>query len=154
MLPSGTILLERGPEGASVIVAADTSVAMSALLLDQVTAPGGPGERDGSLLTICGVDTDGNPRQVVYRLAGFEPTTCPEAHEGGFHLLERIDRTPMIPTEPVDLARIAYRAYGETTHHTNVRGEPMPDFDDLGPLIQTAWTNAALAVADTAREAP
>ena len=54
--------------------------------------------------------------------------------------------------EDTDLAKIAYRAYGETTDFKNFRGEPMPDWDNLGTRIQTAWTNAARAVADACRE--
>ncbi|MFK0173428.1 hypothetical protein ACIQU5_32060 [Streptomyces sp. NPDC090306] len=49
-----------------------------------------------------------------------------------------------------ELARIAYEAYGETTGHRNFRGEPMPDWTDLGDTIQQAWTNAAAAVARAA----
>jgi hypothetical protein len=60
----------------------------------------------------------------------------------------------MIPTDPVDLARIAYRAYGETTDHKNVRGEPMPAWDHLGRRIQAAWISAARAVAEAVKEAP
>lgn len=60
----------------------------------------------------------------------------------------------MIPTDGLDLARIAYQAYGDTTGHTNFLGEPMPAFDDLGAVIRAAWTNAATAVADACREEP
>lgn len=46
----------------------------------------------------------------------------------------------------IELAQIAYRAYGETTDHKNFRGEPMPAWDNLGDRIQTAWINATVAV--------
>lgn len=60
----------------------------------------------------------------------------------------------MIPTDPVELARIAYQAYGDTTDHKNFRGEPMPTWGDLGETIQAAWIAAARAVADACREVP
>lgn len=47
----------------------------------------------------------------------------------------------------LDLAKIAYRAYGDTTGGLNFRGEPMPTWDDLGERIQQAWISAAGAVA-------
>lgn len=47
---------------------------------------------------------------------------------------------------PAELAKTAYAAYGEATGHTNYRGEPMPVWDDLGFVIQQAWTAAATAV--------
>lgn len=37
------------------------------------------------------------------------------------------------------LARQTYTAYGEVTGFKNHRGEPMPEFDDLGETIQRAW---------------
>lgn len=46
------------------------------------------------------------------------------------------------------LARIAYAAYGQTTNYKNYQGNPMPNWDDLGVAIQTAWVAAAEAVAD------
>lgn len=49
------------------------------------------------------------------------------------------------------LAKVAYRAYGETTDFKNFRGEPMPEWNDLGERIQKAWVAAASAVADRAR---
>jgi hypothetical protein len=45
-----------------------------------------------------------------------------------------------------ELARVAYRAYGEATGFKNFRGDPMPEFDDLGDQIQQAWMAAASAV--------
>lgn len=40
------------------------------------------------------------------------------------------------------LARIAYRAYGQTTGGRNFRGDPMPGWADLGDTIQRAWIAA------------
>lgn len=48
--------------------------------------------------------------------------------------------------DPVGLAKGAYHAYGETTGFKNFRGEPMPEWDDLGDTIQRAWIAAASAV--------
>lgn len=42
------------------------------------------------------------------------------------------------------VARAAYAAYGETTGHKNFRGDPMPDWADLGDTIQRAWRNATV----------
>ena len=44
------------------------------------------------------------------------------------------------------LARLAYRAYGESTGNRNFRGDPMPAWEDLGEPIQKAWIAAAGAV--------
>ncbi|MFJ9114493.1 hypothetical protein ACIRJO_02975 [Streptomyces sp. NPDC102394] len=49
--------------------------------------------------------------------------------------------------DPTDLAKAAYAAYGGATGGKNFRGEPMPEWEDLGPKIQTAWEVAAEAVA-------
>lgn len=51
-----------------------------------------------------------------------------------------------------DLAKVAYRAYGETTGFKNYRGEPMPEWDGLGDRIQAAWLAAVGAVAAVVRE--
>lgn len=48
----------------------------------------------------------------------------------------------------LDLAKMAYRAYGETTNFKNFQGNPMPAWEDLGEPIQKAWIAAASAVAD------
>lgn len=53
----------------------------------------------------------------------------------------------MTEYELENLARIAYEAYGEITNWKNYRGDPMPLFDDLGPVIQNAWKAASLAAA-------
>jgi hypothetical protein len=55
-----------------------------------------------------------------------------------------------MPKQPLDLAKIAYHAYGEVTDHKNFRGEPMPEWDGLGDTIQRAWIAAASAVEDAA----
>lgn len=52
-------------------------------------------------------------------------------------------------TATEDLAKVAYRAYGETTDFKNYRGEPMPEWENLGARIQAAWLAAAGAVART-----
>ena len=49
----------------------------------------------------------------------------------------------------VQLAQVAYQAYGRATDGKNYRGEPMPAWEDLGPVIQGAWIKAARAVAHT-----
>ena len=42
-----------------------------------------------------------------------------------------------------ELARAAYEAYGKTTGFKNFRGEPMPVYEELGPVITKAWHAAA-----------
>ncbi len=75
------------------IRAADPKVAVSQKLLDDLCAlPGG--SRDGNQIVLSGIDRGFRPHQVAYRIAGFDPTNSPEANEGGFHLLERIDPPP------------------------------------------------------------
>ncbi|MFG1846786.1 hypothetical protein [Micromonospora carbonacea] len=49
-------------------------------------------------------------------------------------------------TDSVELAQVAYQAYGEAVGFKNYRGDPMPVWDDLGDTIQQAWTGAAEAV--------
>lgn len=44
------------------------------------------------------------------------------------------------------LAKLAYAAYGAVTGNKNFRGDPMPEWDDLGEAIRSAWTAAAGAV--------
>lgn len=48
--------------------------------------------------------------------------------------------------EPLQLAQIAYDAYGRSTGRKNFRGDPMPDWADLPESIQTAWVAAVNAV--------
>lgn len=47
---------------------------------------------------------------------------------------------------PIDLARIAYQAYGASTGWLTFDGRRMPGFDDLGGSVTVAWTAAATAV--------
>lgn len=54
-------------------------------------------------------------------------------------------------TDTEDLAKLTYHAYGETTDHKNFRGEPMPEWVNLGDRIQAAWIAAVTAVANQVR---
>lgn len=51
-----------------------------------------------------------------------------------------------------ELAREAYKAYGESTGGKNYQGLPMPEWEDLGAEIQTAWVSAVAAVIDRISE--
>lgn len=53
----------------------------------------------------------------------------------------------MADHDSAQLARAAYAAYGETTGGRNYQGQPMPAWEDLGEVIQQAWTVAATTVA-------
>jgi hypothetical protein len=44
------------------------------------------------------------------------------------------------------IARMAYRAYGDTVEWKNYQGLPMPEWDALPQPIRTAWTAACAAV--------
>lgn len=44
------------------------------------------------------------------------------------------------------IAKIGYRAYGETTEYKNYQGLPMPTWEELPPRIQQAWIAASSAV--------
>ncbi len=46
----------------------------------------------------------------------------------------------------LQLARIAYGAYGEATNFKNFRGEPMPIWEELPDEIQKAWCHSALVI--------
>lgn len=48
--------------------------------------------------------------------------------------------------EREELARVAYAAYGDTAGWKNFRGDPMPEWENLGSSIQTCWIMAASAV--------
>ncbi|MDH2425797.1 hypothetical protein [Sphaerisporangium sp. TRM90804] len=52
----------------------------------------------------------------------------------------------MPPPPSLELAQVAYRAYGQATGDLNHRGEPMPAWDHLEETIQQAWAAAAAAV--------
>jgi hypothetical protein len=43
----------------------------------------------------------------------------------------------------LELARIAYAAYGDSTDHRTHDDRPMPDWDALGDRVQKAWVAAA-----------
>lgn len=49
-------------------------------------------------------------------------------------------------SEELELAKIAYRAYGQTTDFKNYQGLPMPEFDNLPEKIQEAWIAASQAI--------
>lgn len=53
---------------------------------------------------------------------------------------------------PMDLAKVAYRAYGESTGFKNYQGLPMPEWDKLTVSIQTAWVAASQAVISAYRD--
>lgn len=42
----------------------------------------------------------------------------------------------------LQLAQAAYAAYGGATGGLNFCGDPMPEWDDLGGVIQHAWLTA------------
>lgn len=44
-----------------------------------------------------------------------------------------------------ELARIAYKKYGQVTDFKNYQGFPMPEFDALPDKIKEAWEQASLA---------
>ena len=47
----------------------------------------------------------------------------------------------------LDLAKVAYHAYGAVTDHKNYQGLPMPTWEQLPEKIKEAWCAAAGAVA-------
>lgn len=55
----------------------------------------------------------------------------------------------MTDTELDALARKAYAAYGKVTGNKNHQGNPMPEFDNLGEMIQDAWRAAVAAVRES-----
>jgi hypothetical protein len=55
-------------------------------------------------------------------------------------------------TEPLDLARIGYGAYGDDTDWTNYAGHPMPSWQELPAPHKRAWVAAAEAIARAAVE--
>lgn len=52
-----------------------------------------------------------------------------------------VEDEPVKTTE--DHARDAYMAYGAATGFKNFRGDPMPPWENLGVVIQSAWVAAA-----------
>lgn len=53
---------------------------------------------------------------------------------------------PLMASDPVELAKLAFTVYGDATGHTTFNGEPMPAWDGLAERTQDAWTAAADAV--------
>lgn len=49
-------------------------------------------------------------------------------------------------SQELELARIAYHAYGKTTDFKNYQGLPMPEFENLPQKIQEAWVAAIQAI--------
>lgn len=87
---------ERIEDGLLRIRTADRRVAVSRTLMQAFnTNPNTVW--DGRHLTVAGIDGDDQLAEVVYRSAGFDPTAHPEANEGGFHLLERVDSRQEAP---------------------------------------------------------
>jgi hypothetical protein len=56
--------------------------------------------------------------------------------------------------ERVELAKVAYQAYGDTAEWKNHAGLPMPTWGDLGDRIQTCWVMAASAAVNHALTPP
>jgi hypothetical protein len=54
----------------------------------------------------------------------------------------------------MELAKVAYAAYGESTDHRTHDDRPMPDWEQLGDRVQQAWIAAAAAVAQAVIEQP
>lgn len=53
----------------------------------------------------------------------------------------------MSDDEQIDLAKLAYQAYGQQRNFKNYQGDQMPEWDELGSGIQDGWIAAAGAVA-------
>lgn len=58
-----------------------------------------------------------------------------------------------IPTQS-QLARRAYAAYSRATNGKSIRGETLPDWEDLTFPIQNAWIAAATEVRDAVLSLP
>jgi hypothetical protein len=54
----------------------------------------------------------------------------------------------------MELAQVAFAAYGASTNNRTHDDRPMPDWDDLGDQVQQAWIAAAAAVAQAVIEQP
>jgi hypothetical protein len=54
----------------------------------------------------------------------------------------------------MELAQVAYAAYGASTHYRTHDGRPMPEWEELGDRVQQAWIAAAAAVAQAVIEQP
>ena len=57
-------------------------------------------------------------------------------------------------TRQLELAELAYKAYGKVTDNKNFRGEEMPAFENLPDLIKKAWIEASLTVYHIAEPKP
>lgn len=51
------------------------------------------------------------------------------------------------------LGKVAYQTYGEAVGGRNVRGHPLPGWEDLGDVVQTGWMRSAGVIAATALQA-
>lgn len=58
-----------------------------------------------------------------------------------------------VPTQS-QLAIRAYDAYRRVTNGKDYRGDPLPDFEDLGLPIQNAWIAVATEVRDAVLALP
>lgn len=52
----------------------------------------------------------------------------------------------------INLAQVAYEAYGKSTNWRTYNDLPMPLWEDLGEKIQKVWLAAALAVQKATRK--
>jgi hypothetical protein len=89
----------------------------------------------------------GGGKNIVIRTT-YGPVTIEVEEEPGHvrsfwgelgRLLREIEHGPDAP-EP---AQLAFGAYVESTGGLNVRGEQVPDWEDLGEGVQEAWRAAA-----------
>lgn len=48
----------------------------------------------------------------------------------------------------IDLAEVAYNAYGDNRGWVTFNGDPMPRWEDQTPELREAWNAAAQAVAE------
>jgi hypothetical protein len=54
----------------------------------------------------------------------------------------------------IEVAKVAYAAYGSSTGNKNFRGEEMPTWDGLTPEIRIAWAEAVHAAIEFANRKP
>lgn len=47
----------------------------------------------------------------------------------------------------IDYGQVAFEAYREAVNGRDVRGKPIPTWDELKPTIRLAWWKAGVAVA-------
>lgn len=48
--------------------------------------------------------------------------------------------------------KVAYQIYGLTVGNVNFQGKPMPKWDDLPPVIQSAWVEVAYQMREQSDE--